>query len=60
MLGGIVSGDRQAYSYLPHSTVAFPKPIILQHLMEQAGLQNVFYLERMFGAVAIHVGTKVA
>ncbi len=60
MLGGIVSGDPQAYSYLPHSTVAFPKPIILQYLMEEAGLQNVFYIEKMFGAVAIHVGTKVA
>jgi len=60
LLGGIVSGDPQAYSYLPHSTVEFPKPIILQYMMEEAGLQNVFYLERMFGAVAIHVGTKVA
>jgi len=60
LLGGIISGDPQAYSYLPYSTVDFPEPRVLQHLMEQGGLQNVFYAERMFGAVAIHVGTKVA
>ncbi|MEZ4728050.1 MAG: ubiquinone/menaquinone biosynthesis methyltransferase [Caldilineaceae bacterium] len=59
ILGGIISGDRQAYSYLPHSTVDFPEPRALQHLMEQGGLQNVVYVERMLGAVAIHVGTKV-
>ena len=60
LLGGIISGDPQAYSYLPHSTVDFPEPRVLQHLMEQGGLENVFYTERMLGAVAIHVGTKVA
>jgi demethylmenaquinone methyltransferase / 2-methoxy-6-polyprenyl-1,4-benzoquinol methylase len=59
LLGGLISGDRQAYSYLPHSTVDFPDPRVLQHLMELGGLQNVVYVERMFGAVAIHVGTKI-
>ncbi|MBX3012608.1 MAG: ubiquinone/menaquinone biosynthesis methyltransferase [Caldilineaceae bacterium] len=60
LLGGIVSGDPQAYQYLPQSTVDFPTPKVLQHLMELGGLQNVVYQERMFGTVAIHVGTKVA
>jgi demethylmenaquinone methyltransferase/2-methoxy-6-polyprenyl-1,4-benzoquinol methylase len=58
LLGGLISGDRQAYTYLPHSTVDFPSPRELQRLMEQAGLRYVFYNEMMFGAVAIHVGTK--
>jgi demethylmenaquinone methyltransferase/2-methoxy-6-polyprenyl-1,4-benzoquinol methylase len=58
LLGGLVSGDAEAYRYLPHSTVAFPMPEGLRHLMEQAGLRNVFYQEFMFGTVAIHVGTK--
>jgi demethylmenaquinone methyltransferase/2-methoxy-6-polyprenyl-1,4-benzoquinol methylase len=58
LLGGLVSGDRQAYTYLPHSTVDFPSPRALQRLMEEAGLCHVFYHEMMFGAVAIHVGTK--
>ncbi|MEZ4860829.1 MAG: ubiquinone/menaquinone biosynthesis methyltransferase [Caldilineaceae bacterium] len=60
ILGGLISGDPQAYQYLPHSTVNFPEPTELQRLMEHAGLRHVFYVERMFGAVAIHVGTKVA
>ncbi|MBK8047712.1 MAG: ubiquinone/menaquinone biosynthesis methyltransferase [Anaerolineales bacterium] len=59
MVGGLVSGDLQAYSYLPNSTVDFPAPADLARLMEQAGLQNVFYVERMMGTVAIHAGTKL-
>jgi ubiquinone/menaquinone biosynthesis C-methylase UbiE len=31
----------------------------LRDLMEQAGLINVFYREKNFGTVAIHVGTKI-
>ncbi len=58
-IGGIVARDRQAYSYLPHSTVAFPPPPDLARMMEQAGLRNVYFAERMMGAVAIHVGTKM-
>ena len=60
LVGGLVAGDRQAYSYLPHSTVEFPLPAVLARMMEQAGLRNVFYTEQMMGTVAIHVGTKLA
>ena len=59
LLGGLVSGDAEAYRYLPHSTVSFPMPEEMRHRMEQAGLRNVFYQEFMFGTVAIHVGTKL-
>jgi demethylmenaquinone methyltransferase/2-methoxy-6-polyprenyl-1,4-benzoquinol methylase len=59
LLGGLVSGDAEAYRYLPHSTVAFPMPAALHHMMEQAGLRNVVFQETMFGSVAIHVGTKI-
>ena len=59
LLGALISGDAEAYRYLPQSTVAFPMPAALQHQMEQAGLRNVIYRELMFGTVAIHVGTKV-
>jgi demethylmenaquinone methyltransferase/2-methoxy-6-polyprenyl-1,4-benzoquinol methylase len=58
-LGALISGDGEAYRYLPHSTVAFPMPAELAHMMEQAGLRNVVYQELMFGTVAIHVGTKI-
>lgn len=59
IVGSIVANDRQAYAYLPHSTVAFPPPAHLARMMEQAGLQHVFYVERMLKSVAIHVGTKL-
>jgi demethylmenaquinone methyltransferase / 2-methoxy-6-polyprenyl-1,4-benzoquinol methylase len=59
IIGGLISGDLEAYRYLPQSTVAFPDPEALKRMMEQAGLRNVIYQELMFGAVAIHVGVKV-
>jgi len=58
LLGGIISGDAQAYRYLPQSTVNFPSPLELKMHMEHAHLRNVFFVERMLGTVAIHVGTK--
>ena len=60
LIGNIISGDAQAYAYLPHSTVAFPPPHQLQHEMELAGLHHVVFAEKMLGIVAIHVGTKLS
>ncbi len=59
-LGGLISGQREAYTYLPHSTVAFPDPSRLQQIMEGAGLGDVHYQLAMFGTVALHWGTKLA
>jgi demethylmenaquinone methyltransferase/2-methoxy-6-polyprenyl-1,4-benzoquinol methylase len=59
LIGGLISGDSKAYSYLPHSTVEFPPPDALARLMEQAGLSNVVYREYMIKTVAIHAGTKL-
>ena len=59
MIGGLISGDHTAYAYLPHSTVEFPAPAALAHIMQQAGLHNVVYHEYMINTVAIHVGTKL-
>ena len=58
LLGGILSGDREAYAYLPQSSALFPDAEALGRLMQMAGLRNVRYLRRGFGAVAIHVGRK--
>jgi demethylmenaquinone methyltransferase/2-methoxy-6-polyprenyl-1,4-benzoquinol methylase len=57
-IGTMISGDGEAYAYLPNSTVDFPDPGALQRTMELAGLRSVFYRELMMGSVAIHVGTK--
>lgn len=58
LIGGAISGDGDAYAYLPHSTVDFPEPIVLREMMGRAGLHHVFFNELMMGTVAIHVGTK--
>lgn len=57
LLGGLISGDREAYTYLPQSTKHFVEPEALTRIMERAGLRNVIYHKLMFGTVAIHVGT---
>ncbi len=60
LLGGVLSGDREAYAYLPQSSAVFPDADALGMLMQVAGLRNVRYLRRGLGAVAIHVGRKPA
>ena len=56
--GGIISGQRDAYTYLPQSVNEFLTPQELQAVMERAGLRNVTYRRLMLGTVAIHVGLK--
>ena len=55
-IGGIVSGARDAYTYLPHSTLPFPDAERLAQIMREVGLKNVQYQVLMLGTVAIHVG----
>jgi len=58
LLGRLISGQREAYTYLPESAVAFPRPRELRRIMESAGLRDVQYRSAMFGTVAIHWGIK--
>lgn len=56
VLGGLVTGDRMAYAYLPASVAAFPRAHELAAVMSAAGLTRVRYRRLGFGAVALHVG----
>jgi demethylmenaquinone methyltransferase/2-methoxy-6-polyprenyl-1,4-benzoquinol methylase len=58
VLGGIISGQPDAYRYLPQSAVAFLRPDELKVEMENAGLHKVKYTMLMFNTVALHVGVK--
>ncbi len=58
LVGGLISGRRDAYTYLPHSTLAFPRPPELARVMASAGLRDVRYRTAMLGTVALHWGTK--
>jgi demethylmenaquinone methyltransferase/2-methoxy-6-polyprenyl-1,4-benzoquinol methylase len=58
ILGQLVGGAKEAYTYLPDSAKNFPPPPQLKLIMEQAGLQQVRYHLMSFGAVAVHTGLK--
>lgn len=55
-VGGIVSGDREAYSYLPRSVDRFVSPNELARLMGAVGLREVSYRRLGLGTVTVHVG----
>ena len=58
MVGGMLSGDADAYRYLPASATAFPDADALGQMMLEAGFSRVRYLRRGLGTVALHVATK--
>lgn len=57
-LGKALTGQADAYQYLPESTQAFKTPDELARMMRRAGFLNVGYKLFMFGTVAIHFGRK--
>jgi len=57
-LGYLVTGEREAYSYLPDSTQQFQSPESLVDIMRQVGFTNIGYKLFMFGTIAIHAGQK--
>ncbi len=56
LLGGVISGRRSAYAYLPASVLAFPTPQALAERLRDAGFQNVTYQLQTFGVSALHQG----
>ena len=59
-IGGLVSGHRTAYTYLPESVRSFPEGSVLAERMAKAGYADVEWRALTFGIAAIHVGTKTA
>lgn len=57
-IGGIVSGERGAYEYLPDSVSKFPDQKQLAALMEEKGFESVTYTNLTGGIAAIHSGIK--
>ncbi len=56
-IGALVSGNADAYTYLPESVLAFPDPERLAQLMRATGFRTRYKL-LTFGIAAIHVGDK--
>ncbi|MFQ5801343.1 MAG: bifunctional demethylmenaquinone methyltransferase/2-methoxy-6-polyprenyl-1,4-benzoquinol methylase UbiE [Candidatus Methylomirabilales bacterium] len=59
LIGGLLSGNRAAYEYLPTSVDGFPSAEGLQALLEEVGFSQVSYSPLTFGIVTIHQGRKV-
>ncbi len=58
-LGGLLSGRRSAYEYLPSSVAAFHSREAIAEMMCAAGLTDVRVTDLTFGTVVIHCGTKL-
>ena len=57
-IGGLISGDKAAYKYLPKSVARFFRPPELAALMSAVGLHSVDYRVWTFGTVALHTGLR--
>jgi demethylmenaquinone methyltransferase/2-methoxy-6-polyprenyl-1,4-benzoquinol methylase len=58
LLGGLVSGNYQAFRYLPRSLQPYPGHQALSAIMRGAGYENVRWRLMWGGAVAVHAGAK--
>lgn len=58
LIGGLVSGSRSAYEYLPDSVSRFPNQEALAELMRSVGFEDVQYQNLTGGVAALHLGRK--
>jgi demethylmenaquinone methyltransferase/2-methoxy-6-polyprenyl-1,4-benzoquinol methylase len=56
LVGGLISGDRAAYEYLPRSVDRFESIEEVSALLAKAGLVNIEVHRLMLGVAVIHVG----
>lgn len=57
-IGGMISGSRGAYEYLPDSVSRFPDQKRLAQMMREAGFEEVEYKNLTGGIAALHLGTR--
>jgi len=55
-IGGLISGNRGAYSYLPESIVEHITPEEVKKIMQDAGFRDVEMYRLSLGAATVHVG----
>lgn len=58
IVGGMISGHRTAYRYLPESVARFPAEEELASRMRSAGFSDVSWRSLTFGIAALHVGRR--
>ncbi|MBQ3175759.1 MAG: bifunctional demethylmenaquinone methyltransferase/2-methoxy-6-polyprenyl-1,4-benzoquinol methylase UbiE [Bacteroidales bacterium] len=58
MIGGMVSGNRGAYEYLPASVLNFPAPDKFIPMMREAGFSEVRHRALTLGVCRMYIGIK--
>lgn len=58
VLGGWISGNRGAYTYLPESVMKFPQGKKFMDIMKECGFQQARQQKLTFGIASIYVGVK--
>jgi len=56
--GGLISGKRRAYAYLPDSVMKFPRPPQMKALLTDAGFFNPTWTSYTFGTAGLYRATK--
>jgi demethylmenaquinone methyltransferase/2-methoxy-6-polyprenyl-1,4-benzoquinol methylase len=57
-LGGLISGKRRAYAYLPDSVMKFPRPPQMKALITAAGFTNPTWTSYTLGTAGLYRATK--
>ena len=57
-IGGLISGNRGAYEYLPASVLRFPAPDKFMEMMKSAGFDIVEHCAFTFGICRMYIGKK--
>jgi demethylmenaquinone methyltransferase/2-methoxy-6-polyprenyl-1,4-benzoquinol methylase len=57
-IGGLISGERAAYSYLPKSVARFFRPAELAALLATVGYHSIDYRTWTLGTVALHTAVR--
>lgn len=58
LIGGLISGNKEAYKYLPASVLNFPKPDKFLGMMQEAGFKECTQKAYTFGLCRLYIGTK--
>jgi demethylmenaquinone methyltransferase / 2-methoxy-6-polyprenyl-1,4-benzoquinol methylase len=58
LIGGIISKDKSAYTYLPESVDAFPDGLKFTQILTQVGFNNTTCKPLTFGISSLYTGSK--
>ncbi len=58
LIGGMISGDKEAYKYLPNSVEEFDEKINMPELLKNSGFSKIEIYPLTFGIVQVIIATK--